>query len=104
MQNLEIQKKALANLFRQSKNSPQLMQLLEDLLTPAEIEKIYERVKIIDCLDQNLSQRKTLAKTGAAIATISRGAMLLQKHQVQLAKLVKISRKYTWWHTLFWCV
>ncbi len=90
-------------LLKEAKTLPALMRLLDDLLTPAEVEKIYERVKIVDCLDQHMSQRKAYAKTGAAIATVSRGAFLLQKDELQLVDTLRSARKTAWWQALFWC-
>ena len=103
MKKLNNHKKALATLLFQAQSTEEMMYLLDDLLTQAEIVKLYERVKILDCLDQKMSQRETFAKTGSAIATVSRGAEVMQKEGVQLPEIIRRSRTQLWWRTLFWC-
>jgi Trp operon repressor len=103
MNKMEKQKKGLAKLLERAKNTNELVLLLDDLLTPAEIGKVYERVQIVDCLDRKMSQRVALAKTGAAIATVSRGALLLRKNRLRLPQIINSVRKLAWWNTLFWC-
>lgn len=92
----------LADLFKMARTKAELVNLLDNLCTPAELDKFYDRIRIIDCLDQGLSQRVTLQKTKTAIATITRGAFLLRQGNVFLVKLIRRARNLSWWHKLFW--
>lgn len=100
----EQKKMAIAKLLLLAKSSPEMVLLIDDLLSREEIEKIYQRVRIVDCLDKNFSQRATLAKTGAAIATVTRGAELMRKGRLRLPKTIQKARECAWWDALFWCV
>ena len=55
-----------------------LEKILEDLLTPAEIHDIDERVKIFKGLLKGGSQRKVAEKLGVSVAKVTRGAHALQ--------------------------
>lgn len=94
---------AISNTLLLCANKKELSLFLEDIFTNSELEKAYERIHIIDCLDQGLSQRKTLGKVGSAIATVTRGGMLMKKPNVILPKILKKARTQNWWKKLFWC-
>ncbi|MCA9526269.1 MAG: hypothetical protein KC549_08220 [Myxococcales bacterium] len=55
-----------------------LERVLVDLLTPAEVGFVGERWAIVKGLAAGASQRQVVAETGAAIATVSRGAQQLR--------------------------
>lgn len=76
--------------------------LLSDLLTESEIDKIHERVQIVECLQRGLSQRETSKKSGAAIATVTRGAGLMKKPGLVLDTVIQNNHTLAWWHRLFW--
>ncbi len=67
--------RALASL-----HSPeQVAAALDDLLSPAERSAVAERWQIIVRLVEGASQRTVRAEVGCSIATVSRGAQLLQR-------------------------
>lgn len=93
--------KAIANVLCLA-DEEQLAVLLDDLLTDSEIEKVHERIKIIECLGQKLSQRETAKKTQAAIATVTRGAQLMKKPSFLLGSLIEKGLSKSWWRRAFW--
>ena len=87
-------------LFTKSEN--ELIKLLNELLTSSEIEKLHERVKIVACLKDGMSQREAQRETDAGIATINRGARLLQQPKLIITKIISSAQKMNWWYKLFW--
>lgn len=76
--------------------------LLDDLLTESEIDKIYERVQILDCLLKEMPQRAVAEKTKSGIATVTRGSHLLKKTDLVIDKIIDQSSQMAWWSKLFW--
>ena len=94
---------ALAEFINMSKSRENMEMVLDNLLTDSEIEKVYDRVKILDCLDRGLSQRKTLEEVGGGIATISRGASMIKNKEFKnFAGFLETARLQAWWNKLFW--
>lgn len=93
---------ALVELLRSASDSKTLVAALDDLLTPQEIDTLYERVQIIACLKKGYSQRETLKRTGAALATVNRGAKVLKKASFSLGKLIDKVNSTGWWRTIVW--
>lgn len=94
---------ALAEFLAMPKSRENLDIVLENLLTDSELTKIYDRVRILDSLDRNLSQRETLNRVGGGIATISRGAAMVKAKTFGIfAGILDDARIQTWWHKLFW--
>ncbi len=94
---------AISNFLSLAKSREISIELLENLLTDSEIKKIYDRIKILDCLEKNFSQRATLKKVGGGIATVSRGAQLVKSENfATFKKLLANARQQSWWQTLFW--
>lgn len=52
--------------------------LLEDLLTPGEIEALSERWQIVKRLRAGATQREVAAELGVSVTTVSRGARQLK--------------------------
>lgn len=65
-----------------------LKNVLEDLLTPAEILDIDERVKIFKGLIKGDSQRKVAADLGVSVAKVTRGAHALKYGANGIVKLL----------------
>jgi Trp operon repressor len=95
--------KGVAKFLLLSQEEGGLVDILPVLMTPIEIEKIYERIRILECLNDGLSQRKTLKKTGSAIATVTRGAKVLKQVPPFFGLLIKKAQHLDWWRHLFWC-
>ncbi len=70
--------KKLAQIFLAAKTPVEMEALLKDLLTPAEIQDLLERWKIIDLLLQGETQRSVRDRVGVSIAKVSRGAAVIQ--------------------------
>lgn len=62
----------------QMHSSEEIGRLLNDLLTPREIEVLAERWDILRLLSQGHSQRDVSAELGVSITTVSRGSRQLK--------------------------
>jgi len=94
--------RALAKVFALAKDEREIRGLLDDLFSEAELRKAYERTRMYDCLSSGFTQRETQARTGVAIATVSRGAQYLKKSSQSIRQILMIARKNHWWKTHFW--
>jgi len=95
--------KALVSFLAMPKSRENLDIVLENLLTSSEITKIYDRIRILDCLERGLSQRETQERVGGGIATISRGADMVKAPKFNIfAGILAEARLQSWWNTLFW--
>ena len=94
--------KAINALLMLSMSERNSEALLDDILTESEINKIYERVQIVDCLQNGMSQRETAKKTESGIATVTRGSHLLKKPALVLDSIIEKASSMTWWQKLFW--
>ena len=61
----------------QIQNGEDFKNVLEDLLTPAEIVDIADRIQILKLLTEGNTQREIAEKLGISITTVSRGSRLL---------------------------
>lgn len=102
MKNDKNKLQGIAKILSLAKSEDELMRLLDDLLTESELNKLHERVKIIACLKKGMSQREAQQQTNAGIATISRGARLLRKPGLIIAKIISSAQNMGWWQRLFW--
>ena len=73
--------KEIASLFVACENNREVTELLEDLLTPAEIETVIERWEIMKRLASGQSQRTISRELQVGIATITRGSRILNGKQ-----------------------
>lgn len=69
----------LAQLFKKPQSSQEMKMLLQDILTPTEIEQIIERLQIIKMLAKGEPQRTIKKKLKVSIDMITRGSHALQK-------------------------
>ena len=91
----------ITKFIRLAQTDAQLSKLLTEILTPSEVEKIHERIKILTCLSEGLSYRETAQVSGAAIATVTRGAGLMKNAKLLSEKLIVSAQNKTWWQKLF---
>lgn len=94
--------RGVARLLRLTKNEDELVGLLYDLFTEAEISKAYERIKIFSCLNGGMSQRETRQRSRAAIATVNHGAKFFKNSALMIADILKAAQGMNWWNHLFW--
>jgi len=78
MKNYSKALKRVTEVLASVDSEKELERLLEDLLTPAELEDIDERIKIFKGLLKGLSQRKVAEQLGVSVAKVTRGAHALQ--------------------------
>jgi len=93
----------MAQFFSQIESVEDLERVIPELLTDSEIDKIHERLKILQCLDEGFSQRETVKRTGAAIATIGRGAQVIKNKKIKILDYIRHSSTQSWWQKFFWC-
>lgn len=60
-----------------------LEQALRDLLTPAELTEVSNRLQILRMLEAGVPQREIAKQLGVGIATVTRGARALKIKQQQ---------------------
>ncbi len=80
--------KRIAQMLQRTHDEKNLRELLEDLLTPAELLDLNERVLIVQALLDGKTQREVAKQLGVSIATVSRGSQVIQYGNGALTKLV----------------
>lgn len=60
-------------------SSPQLRAFLEDLCTPAELEALCDRWRVVPLLMQDLPYREIHERTGVSVTTIGRVARTIER-------------------------
>jgi len=73
-----------------STESKNLERVLEDLITPAEIHDIDERIKIFKALLKGDSQRKVAEKLKVSVTKVTRGAHVLRYGTGGAAEILKV--------------
>ncbi len=79
----------LANILASIHDTEQMGKLLQDFLTPQELEDLVLRWEIIKLLHSGLPQREIAAQLGVAIGTVSRGARELKYGHDGFVQLLK---------------
>ena len=87
MKTLQDKLNYIVDIFWQIELKEDLRGFLEDILTPAEIETLYERLQIIKLLRQWLSQRQIAQQLNTSTATVNRWARVLKYGSWVLNKL-----------------
>ena len=78
---MAVPKKHLSDiytLFASIKNEKEAEQLLQDILTPQELESVAERWQLIQALERGVPQRKIAETLNISISKITRGSRMLQ--------------------------
>ena len=70
-------------------DADQMGKLLQDFLTPQELEDLVLRWEIIKLLNTGMPQREIAQKLGVAIGTVSRGARELKYGHNGFAQVLK---------------
>ena len=68
---------SLAEAFAVMETPDELRALLRDLTTPAELEALVDRWRVVQLLEQGLPYREINAQTGVSVTTIGRVARFL---------------------------
>ncbi len=74
---------SVASLFSMVSRETDIKKLLLDILTPWEVEEIYDRVRILRHLHLWESQRDIAHEIGTSVTTVSRWSKLL-KHESRI--------------------
>ncbi len=65
----------------QIKNKKEMESFLKCFLSPSELESIPKRLEIVKMLKKGIPQAKIAKELSVGIATVTRGAMELKRHQ-----------------------
>lgn len=68
----------IAQILIRSKNELEMGKLLEDILTPAELDDVAERIRIVEALLNGMSQRMVAKQLGVSVSKATRGSQLIQ--------------------------
>ncbi len=75
---LPSQLKDLLKLFASIESEKEAEMLLQDLLTPQELDSLSERWQLIQKLHEGKSQRDIAEELGISVSKITRGSRMLQ--------------------------
>ena len=79
----------LLNIIFAIKDTDALEQLFKDLITPAELDDLTLRWKLLKDLHQGIPQRKIAEKYGISLCKITRGSKVLKKKEGVMADILK---------------
>jgi len=71
--------KALARAFAQLKTADEVARFLDDLCTPAELEALVDRWRVVPLLQQGVPYREIHERTGVSVTTVGRVARTLDR-------------------------
>lgn len=80
--------KRTAQILLRANDEKDLVKVLEDLLTPGEVQDLAERILIVEALLTGKPQREVAKKLGVSISKVTRGSQLLQYGNGALKKLL----------------
>ena len=80
--------KEIAGLLAETNQKKLILEFLESLLTPAELEAISSRWEIVKRLDQGISQRKIAKELHLSLCKITRGSKELKKVNSPMKKMI----------------
>ena len=81
--------KHFIDVLMEIKSRDELEDFLIGILTPAELEEIPRRLKIVEMLLEGKSQREIAEKLGVGVATVSRGARELKLGRFKVIRRLK---------------
>ncbi|MFA5829645.1 MAG: Trp family transcriptional regulator [Candidatus Gracilibacteria bacterium] len=76
----------LCGLLLQAKNRQDILLLLQDLITPQELESISERLAIFKLLLKKVPHRKISEELGVSISKVTRGSHALKISKSAISK------------------
>ncbi len=85
-------KNKLASSLASIKDPAHMAQVLADLLTPAEIDDVLQRISIVDMLEKGETQRAISNKLKVSIAKVTRGASVWRGSKGGFAIILKYLR------------
>ncbi len=80
--------KDLLNIILSIDDLEELNRFFEDILTPAELEDISLRWKLLKDLNAGITQRKIAAKYGISLCKITRGSRILKNENSVIKKIL----------------
>lgn len=78
--------KLITDTLWRIKTSEELSGVLADLLTPAEITEIADRVRLLKMLQEGKTQRTIAEELAISVTTVSRGNRILQYEDNTISK------------------
>jgi TrpR family transcriptional regulator, trp operon repressor len=89
MNDLKKNTGSVARVLLGINNQSLMVDFLEDLLTPAEITSISERLRVMNLLIKGDSQRVVAGKLKCSISTVTRGSKIIQFGKQSIRKVLK---------------
>ena len=80
--------KELLKVFSSIKDLDELSNFFEEIFTPAELEDISLRWKLMKDLHQGVTQRKIAEKYGISLCKITRGSKILKNENSMVLKVL----------------
>ena len=80
--------KLITDTLWRIKNKKDIEWVVEDLLTPAEIVDLADRIRILKMLSDGRSQRDIAEELGISVTTVSRGNRVLQYERKSIHKYI----------------
>lgn len=78
----------IARLLSETKDEKLILEFLESILTPAELETVSSRWELVKLLDKGVSQRKIARELHLSLCKITRGSKELKKDNSPLKKMI----------------
>jgi len=78
---MKATEKELAQIFLKVKSDKDITKLFSIFTTSKEYEEILNRLRILNMLNQGVSQREIAKKLGVGIATVTRGSSELKNYR-----------------------
>ncbi|MBN1637093.1 MAG: helix-turn-helix domain-containing protein [Deltaproteobacteria bacterium] len=78
----------LADVICRINNVELMKRLLQEILTPQEIDTLVLRWELLKLLDQGLSQREVARRLGISLCKITRGSRELKKEDSAIKKVL----------------
>ena len=78
--------KLITDTLWRIESSTELSGVIEDILTPAEIHDLADRITILQMLHDGRSQRDIAQTLGVSVATVSRGSRVLRHDMKSILK------------------
>jgi TrpR family trp operon transcriptional repressor len=79
---------AVARMFSQVRGQPAMRQLLDELLTPAELCDLALRWKLLKALQAGVPQRTIASELGISLCKITRGSRILKQRNSMAQRML----------------
>lgn len=83
----------ITEVFKRASRDPSLLKdFLEDILTPAEIDDLAQRWRIVKALNNGTPQREIASDLGVSLSKVTRGSRMLLNPKGGFNKILALKR------------